>query len=94
MKEQAPDITGLKITKLPPGQAQGAGDLAKWAYNRAVGRSGVDDAKDVDKLFRCKSCKKETMVCIHRKMRFLAARACRHCGEWNTKVHLYERRHK
>jgi hypothetical protein len=31
MKEQAPDVTGLKITKLPPGKAFGADGLRRWA---------------------------------------------------------------
>jgi hypothetical protein len=31
----------VKITKLPPGRALGAGDLHEWAQRRNAGRSGV-----------------------------------------------------
>jgi hypothetical protein len=40
MKEQAPDITGLPITKLPPGKAFGADDLTRWSHKRASGGAG------------------------------------------------------
>jgi hypothetical protein len=30
----------VNVTKLPPGRAQGAGDLQAWASNRLTGRSG------------------------------------------------------
>jgi hypothetical protein len=31
----------VKITKLPPGEAEGARDLQTWAFRRSTGRSGV-----------------------------------------------------
>jgi hypothetical protein len=87
-KEKAPDLTGFKITKLPPGIARGADDLTKWAHNRAVGRFGVDDAKNVEKIFRCKRCKAEELVFVPGKLFVMPARACRSCGKWNTNVRL------
>jgi hypothetical protein len=49
-KEQAPDCTGLPITKLPPGEAFGARDLQRWSQNAAAGRAGS---------FNWKECKKQ-----------------------------------
>jgi hypothetical protein len=40
MKEPAPDITGLKITKCPPGRAIGADYFRNWSFRRSGGRSG------------------------------------------------------
>ena len=34
-------IGGVKITKLPPGEALGSSDLQRWAQNRLRGRSGI-----------------------------------------------------
>jgi hypothetical protein len=31
MKQLAPDITGLNVTKLPPGKAFGADGLSRWS---------------------------------------------------------------
>ena len=31
----------VAVTKLPPGKAEGADDLAHWAHRRATGKSGV-----------------------------------------------------
>jgi len=33
--------TGVKITKLPPGEALGARDMQHWAERRMKGQSGV-----------------------------------------------------
>jgi hypothetical protein len=87
-KETVPDYSGIEIKKLPPGRAYGASDLAKWAHNRAVGRSGVDDAKSVDKRWFCKHCKTANIVCINPNALSLPDRACRGCGVWNTKIRL------
>jgi len=39
-------MTEIKITKLPPGRALGAGDLHEWAANRHAGWSGVRGQSD------------------------------------------------
>ena len=36
----------MKVTKLPPGQALGAGDLTKWARGRMDGRDNWEHEKD------------------------------------------------
>jgi hypothetical protein len=48
-KEQAPDCTGLPVTKLPPGEAFGARDLQNWSNNRAIGRPGAFNKKEFKK---------------------------------------------
>lgn len=35
----------VKITKLPPGEAEGARDLRDWGHRRQLGRSGVRKEK-------------------------------------------------
>jgi hypothetical protein len=38
------ELKGMpRVTKLPPGKAQGADDLTKWSGRRLAGRSGVPD---------------------------------------------------
>jgi hypothetical protein len=37
------DITGHRITKLPPGRAKGADDLKEWGQNRNGNLSSVPD---------------------------------------------------
>ena len=91
-KETVPDYSGIEIKKLPPGRALGADDLSKWAHSRAVGRTGSADAKSIDKRWFCKHCKATSIVCIIATTRFLPARACRHCGAWNTKINLRKMR--
>jgi hypothetical protein len=39
----------MKITKFPPGEAQGARDLQTWSSRRAAGRTGVPCARDEPK---------------------------------------------
>lgn len=95
-KDTVPDYSHIQITVLPPGRAVGAGDLTKWAHNRAVGRSGTDDAKTVDKTWKCIKCKKINMMCIHADVRFLhkSSVSCRHCGQRNYKIGLRKLRSK
>lgn len=95
-KEEVPDYSHIKITKLPPGKALGAGDLTKWSQNRAVGRCGTDDAKTIDKVWTCKRCKKTNLICIHRDINFLhkSSVRCRHCGERNFRIGLRKLRSK
>jgi hypothetical protein len=38
----------VEVTKCPPGKALGAGDLHRWASNRAGGRFGVKGQRDKD----------------------------------------------
>ena len=37
----------VKITKCPPGEAEGARDLQEWGSRRLVGRSGVSPSKEL-----------------------------------------------
>lgn len=44
------DITGMKVTKLPPGEAIGARDLHNWSSRRNANRTGVFNRKEAKKL--------------------------------------------
>jgi hypothetical protein len=42
----ADSIGGISVTRLPPGEALGAGDLETWSHRRSGGWSGVSLSKD------------------------------------------------
>lgn len=44
------DITGMAVTKLPPGKARGADDLSTWAGRRLANRSNSDNGPDAAML--------------------------------------------
>lgn len=77
------DITGVPITKLPPGEAQGARDLQRWAGRRTVGRSGVFEDNSPVRIFHCKSCKYEEVRTLSKRER--AVFKCPRCGSKKVK---------
>lgn len=82
MKDKVPDYSHIQIKKLPPGRAFGAGDLTKWAHNRAVGASGMGSSKTKGVVVRCVGCQAETqvMVSVFHKGRKHPLH-CRTCGK-------------
>lgn len=84
MKKSEPvDISGIKITKLPPGKAFGADDLTKWSHNRAVGASGSGSPATKMVLLFCSKCEAETTIMVSKyqtKGRTRGLR-CRNCGK-------------
>lgn len=82
MKEKSFDYGDFPITKLPPGRAHGAGDLARWSQNRAVGASGVSSEKTRTVTVRCSGCQGKTSKLISRfEKRSSVGLQCPHCGK-------------
>lgn len=46
------NIGGVKIQRLPSGEALGANDLQRWSSNRSAGRSGAYTTKDEQQILR------------------------------------------
>lgn len=73
----------VEITKCPPGNALGVGDLQKWGGRRNAGRSGMLNNRERgmrNVSFRCKSCRKLTAITVEKARAKTIKFKCRHCG--------------
>ncbi len=82
----------FKITKLPPGQAYGAGDLKKWNLRRMEGASGIGEKEIPQRQYTvmCKDCGYATIVRMSPLEKKFKKRSrsfrCSGCGKRNVKV--------
>jgi hypothetical protein len=71
----------IKITKLPPGRAIGAGDLHSWSTNRMTGRTGSSMNRQREKLWQihCQQCGCRSRMYLRKDFPRDALK-CRRCG--------------
>lgn len=79
-KNESIDISGIKITKLPPGKAFGADDLSRWSARRAGGRFGTGSAETMGLKVFCVRCDKQSDVIGPKRAKVGGRHRCPHCG--------------